>query len=336
MRNETRVVYNAYLQRQAELNGIQDATKMFAVTNPVEQTLEDKIQESSGFLSRINVVGVTDQQGEKLGLSMGNTLASTTDTDIQDRATQDPTNMDGIGYLCTQTDFDSHVSYKKLDLWAKFKDFQIRMRNAITKRIALDRMMIGFNGTSRAATSDRGANPLLQDVNLGWIEKARVNAPARVLSEVVALSNQVTVGAAGDYKNLDALVYDAIGNLLPAWYHEDPEVVVVLGRNLQDDKYFPLIETHGGTPTEAQALDIMISNKRIGGKTAVAVPFFPANAMMITRLDNLSIYFQEGSRRRHIVENPKRNRIEDYQSVNESYVVEDHDGMCVVENIVIL
>lgn len=333
MRNDTRQIFNAFLQRQAELNGISDPTKKFAVTAPVEQSLESLIQDNSEFLGRINVVPVTEQQGEKLGLGVGSTIAGTTDTTAADRATQDPTNMDGVGYLCTQTNFDTHIRYALLDMWAKFPDFQIKWRDTILKRIALDRQMIGWNGTSRAATSDRVANPLLQDVNIGWLQKARANAPARVMTEVVALSGAVNVGATGDYKNLDSLVFDAVQNLLDPWYRNDPEVVVVLGSGLLADKYFPIIQTHAETPTENRALDMMLSAVRVGGKQAVSVPNFPANAMAITRLDNLSIYYQEGSRRRTIVENAKRDRVEDYQSVNEAYVVEDHGGLCAVENI---
>ena len=56
----------------------------------------------------------------------------------------------------------------------------------------------------------------------------------------------------------------------------------------------------------------------------------------ITRLDNLSIYWQEGTRRRTIVDNAKRDRIENYESSNEAYVVEDHGAMAVVENIEIV
>ncbi|KGA70305.1 phage major capsid, P2 family protein [Yersinia enterocolitica] len=39
-------------------------------------------------------------------------------------------------------------------MWSKFPDFQTRIRDAIVKRQALDRIMIGFNGTHRAKTSD--------------------------------------------------------------------------------------------------------------------------------------------------------------------------------------
>lgn len=47
----------------------------------------------------------------------------------------------------------------------------MRIRNAIVKRQALDRIMIGFNGVKRAKTSNRSENPLLQDVNKGWLQK---------------------------------------------------------------------------------------------------------------------------------------------------------------------
>ncbi|WP_368929717.1 P2 family phage major capsid protein, partial [Proteus mirabilis] len=74
--------------------------------------------------------------------------------------------------------------------------------------------------------------------------------------------------------------------------------------------------------------------KRIGGLPAVRAPFFPDNAFFITRLDNLSIYFLADSRRRQVLDNPKRDRIENYESVNEDFVVEDFRGVALVENIV--
>lgn len=335
MRNTTRQVFESYISQVASLNGVADASKKFAVTDPVAQTLESKIQDTSEFMSRVNVVPVLEQSGEKLGLGVGPSIASTTDTTVQDRLTQDPTTLDGIGYFCSQTNFDTHVSYPKLDMWAKFPDFQQRMRDAVIKRMALDRMLIGWNGTSRAVTSDRVTNPLLQDVNIGWLEKVRLTDAARILSEVVALSGAVSVGAAGDYKNLDSLVFDATTNLIDPWYQDDTELVAIIGRQLLADKYFPLLETYE-QPSESRAMDLIISGKRVGGLPAVRVPNFPANTIVVTRLDNLSVYYQEGSRRRQIMENSKRDRVEDYQSVNEAYVVEDIGGFCAVENITLL
>lgn len=334
MRNETRIAYNAYLAQLASLNGVPSAAEKYTVAPSIQQTLESKIQESSDFLQRINVVGVPEQSGEKLGLGVSGPIAGTTDTAAQDRATSDLSQMDANGYVCTQTNFDSHIGYAKLDLWAKFPDFQTRLRDAILRRQALDRIMIGFNGTSRAVTSNKVANPLLQDVNKGWLQKYRDNAAARVMDEG-ANAGAVRVGAAAgrDYYNLDALVFDAVNNLIEPWYREDTELVVVLGRDLLADKYFPLVNADN-PPTEKLAADLIVSQKRVGGLQAVRAPYFPAGALLITRLDNLSIYWQEGARRRTVVDNAKRDRIENYESSNEAYVVEDYGCGGVVENIV--
>ena len=337
MRKDTREKFNRYVARQALLNGIpaHDVSTKFTVDPTVEQVLEEKVQESSEFLKRVNITGVSEQEGEKLGLGIGSSIAGTTDTDAQDRQTQDPTSLDKDSYRCEQTNFDTHLKYSKMDAWAKFRDFQSRIRNVILRRIGIDRMIIGWNGTSRAVTSDRVANPLLQDVNKGWLQHARDKAVERVLSEVVAASGVVQVGTDGDYANLDAMVFDITGALLDPWYTEDTGLVCIMGRELLADKYFPMIESHAETPTEVRALDMIISGKRVGGLPAVRVPFFPARSLVVTRLDNLSVYWQEGTRRRTILDNAKRDRVEDYQSVNEAYVIEDLGGFCAVENIVL-
>ena len=54
---------------------------------------------------------------------------------------------------------------------------------------------------------------------------------------------------------------------------------------------------------------------------------------MVTTLDNLSIYYQEGARRRTIVDNAKRDRIENYESSNDAFVVEDYGRGCIAQNI---
>lgn len=336
MRNNTRLAYNEYTRAIAELNGVPSATEKFTVNPTIQQTLETRIQESSDFLGRVNSIGVSEQQGEKLGLGIGSPIAGTTDTTATDRVPTDPTALDAQGYICTQTNFDTLIRYSKLDAWAKFSDFQTRIRDVILKRQALDIITIGFNGTSRAATSNKATSPLLQDVNIGWLQKYRANAPARVLQEILAASGKIQVGAAIDlahgYKNLDALVFDAVNNLIDPWYREDTELVAIMGRDLLADKYFPLVNATQ-VPSETMATDMIISQKRIGGLPAVRVPYFPANAILVTRLDNLSRYYQEGARRRTVVDNAKRDQIENYESSNDAYVVEDYGLGCLVENI---
>lgn len=336
MRNQTRIAYNKLLERVAHLSGVPNASESFAVEPSIQQTLESKIQESSAFLNLINMVGVDELKGEKLGLGISGPIAGRTDVSTKDRQPRDLTALDPNGYECVSTEFDTFLPWSKLDAWAKFPDFQTRVRNAIVRQQALDRIMIGFNGTSAAATTDRVANPLLQDVNIGWLEKYRTNAAARVLKDGKAAGKIVIgTGATADYNNLDALVFDAIANLIDPWHRKDPGIVVILGSNLVHDKYFPLINKEQPA-SEKLATDMIISQKRMGGKQPVEVPYVPDNAMLITSLENLAIYWQTGGRRRYVQEKPSKNRIENFESSNDDYVVEDYGLGCLVENIEIL
>lgn len=331
MHTKTRLAYNAYLDQLAALNQVPSATEKFTVEPSVQQKMETKIQDSSSFLKSINVYGVPDKEGEKIGLGIGGSIASTTDTRVKARTTSDLSTMDSFKYRAEQTNFDSHVTYAQLDNWARHPNFQIKLRDLLLLRQALDRIKIGFNGVRRAATSDRNAHPMLDDVNIGWLQHLRTNAPQRVMDHGAA-AGKIKVGAGGDYENIDALVFDAKGNLLDEWYKRDTMLVVICGSDLVHDKYFPLINQTQPN-TERLAVDMIISQNRIGGVQAVNVPYFPPNAMLITRLDNVSLYYQEGSRRRTVKDCAELNCIQNFESSNEAYVLEDHGAACLIENI---
>ncbi|NPR02541.1 capsid protein, partial [Escherichia coli] len=83
-------------------------------------------------------------------------------------------------------------------------------------------------------------------------------------------------------------------NLIEPWYQEDPDLVVIVGRQLLADKYFPIVNKEQDN-SETLAADVIISQKRIGNLPAVRVPYFPADAMLITKLENLSIYYMDDS-----------------------------------------
>ncbi|MCN6249766.1 P2 family phage major capsid protein, partial [Escherichia coli] len=153
MRQETRFKFNAYLSRVAELNGIDagDVSKKFTVEPSVTQTLMNTMQESSDFLTRINIVPVSEMKGEKIGIGVTGSIASTTDTaGGTERQPKDFSKLVSNKYECDQINFDFYIRYKTLDLWARYQDFQLRVRNAIIKRQSLDLIMAGFNGVKRA------------------------------------------------------------------------------------------------------------------------------------------------------------------------------------------
>ena len=330
MKTATRYLFDQYTRDQATLNGVASVVQKFTVAPRIQQKLESRIQETSAFLKLVNIVPVDEAQGARLVLGTTGPIASRTDTNTADRATRDAVAMEGHGYECMQTNYDTHICYETLDMWAKFPDFQLRLARAIQQRCALDRLMIGFNGTSAAATTNRTAAPQLQDVNKGWLQYLRENAAARVMTQGAA-AGKVTVGAVGDYNTLDGLVYDATKTLLDPWHAGAADLVAIVGRGLLHSKLFPLLEQTA--PTEMLAADIVRSQSKLGGIPAVAVPYMPDHSVLITSCSNLSIYYQAGARRRNVQDNPRQDRVETYESSNDAFMIEDLGKACLVENI---
>lgn len=339
MRKDTRIAYNGYLSQVAKLNGVDSAAVKFSVEPSVQQNLETAIQESTALLGRINVIGVMEQSGEALLLGVNGPIASRTDTAGGNR--RNPGEHHALSkdsYVCKQTNFDSAFRYALLDAWAKFPDFQTRLTAAIAQRQGLDRLMIGFNGTSAAAASNPATNPLRQDVNIGWLQKLRTAATDRVLDsgktagKVRVGPNTTGAGATDDYKTLDGLVFDAV-QMLDPWHRSHPDLVVIVSRDLLHEKLLDAVEKGAASNQEENAAQEIVSRARLGGLPIVDAPYFPAGTVLVTTLSNLSIYWQEGGRRRHLKDEPEYDRIADYQSSNDAYIVEDFGLAALVEHI---
>ncbi|MBW5826027.1 phage major capsid protein, P2 family [Yersinia kristensenii] len=340
MRNETRDKWDEYLSAQARLNSLplDRVTKQFTVAPGVAQTLENKIQEASDLLKRINVHVVPEQEGQRVGIGVSGPIANRNTSNTVRREPNSPETIEDNGtYRCEQTNSDTYISYARLDAWAGKRDFKNRVTKQIILRRALDRIMVGFNGISVAAKSDFATNPLLQDVNIGWLQKYRLFAPQRVMGDISVSTRDeenklITKGA---YGNLDALAFDAVNSLIDPWYQDDTGLIVICGRKLLADKYFPVLNTVSGSNphTEALAGQMLVSQKQIGGMQTYRAPYFPANAMMITTFENLSVYVQEGTHRRTIKEEPEFNRVTTYESDNEAFCIEDYGLGCLIEGI---
>ncbi|QLB44723.1 phage major capsid protein, P2 family [Mannheimia pernigra] len=343
MEQITTEALNTYTQGVADDNGVAFnhiyTGKQFNVQPTVQQKLEKQVQLSSAFLGMINIVPVTEQSGQTLGLGIANTIASVTDTSKNPRKPQDLHSLTAQSYLCQQINYDSYIRYATLDMWAKFPDFQKKLGTLKAERMALDRIMIGFNGASRAKDSNRTTNPLLQDVAKGWLAKIEEHAPQRVMKEEVKSSNKIEVGGLKEdgkpktYQTLDALVFSAVSDLIEPQFQDDTQLVAIMSRDLQADYYFPLLNE--SKATEKLAGDTIISQKRCGGLRVVQVPYLPKGTILITRLDNLSIYYQTGAMRRTFKDNTEYDRYEDFVSSNDDFVVENYDQVALLKNVVI-
>ncbi len=317
-----------YKKQVARLNGCEDFSAAFEVLPAIEQELVLAYKQQTDFLERINVQLVKGGHGQKLQLGSGRTAASTTDTRIQPRRPTTLGEIEGVDdYLCTQTDFDIAYDYNVIDNWGYLPDFQLRLSALAVKTVAQDRQRIGFNGTHRAKTSNSSIYPMLQDVNVGWLEKMRTYNSERHM-------DGLNIGPSHDAKNLDAAVQMALDGMIGEQFRDSDDLVVITSRGMVSDKYTGLINQNH-SPTEQAAANILFQKKELGTLPVDTPAFFPANTILITSYDNLSIYQQRGTLRRHIRDEPEWNRTTDYQSVNECYVVEDYAKAVLIENIVL-
>ncbi len=326
-----RLKFSALAVAIATTYGVETVREEFNVTPTHAQTLNDKITHSSTFLSRINVIPVSEIKGEKVMLGTSGTVTGRTDTSNADRGARNVLGLDGQGYELFETHSDVALKYASIDAWAKFPNFPQRYSAAVQKQIALDRIMIGWNGTSAAATTDRVANPLLQDVNKGWLQIAREQAPEQVLAQGAKVAGKIQIGATGDYANLDALVHD-VSLMIDEEFRDGGDLIAIVGRELLAHDKAKLYAAQGDTPTEKERIEMAQVIATYGGLPTFTCPHFPSRGVVVTSWDNLSIYFQDTSWRRHIQENPKRSQVEDYNSRNEGYVIEQLGKFAAIES----
>ncbi|NWD96986.1 phage major capsid protein, P2 family [Pseudomonas reactans] len=318
----------------AETYGVENATRMFSVDPTIAQELNDTITAKADFLERINVTPVSEIKGEKVFIGVNGPVTGRTNTKTTDREAKDASALDNSTYELADTQSDVGLPYAKIDAWAKFPDFKERYSAAVQKRIAQDRIVIGFHGTRVATQTDLAANPKLQDVNKGWLQQLREQAPQQVLKEG-ATAGKVTLGAGGDYANLDALVHDT-KQMVDEILREDGDLVAIIGTDLLASDKAKLYTKQGDTPTEKERIENAQVIATYGGLPAFSVPNFPVNAVLVTSWDNLSIYYQDTSWRKQTIENPKRSRVEDYNSRNEGYVIEQLEKIALTENVELL
>lgn len=331
----------------AQVNNTANVHRQFNIDPTVEQRLEDLQTESVEFLNAINIYGVRDLKGQTIGMGANNFVGSRTSAANLPRKPKYVGRMQDKAFELFDTEFDTMLPWALIDAWSKFPDFSVRYSRAVATAIGLTRITVGWHGESAAAQTNLVANPNGEDLNIGWLHKLRLERPDHVMGRVLAGDGTATgaaapilVGNGQAYQNVDALAYDLISGM-PSWARTSTEHVVMVSADLVDEKYFPMVNralspTIDGSKatSDEQVGTIIKSQKQIGGRPAWIVPNFPEGTLFISPPKNLSIYWQEGSRRRYIKDEPENKRgLVDYNSVNEGYVIEDDDFAVMAENI---
>lgn len=326
----------AMISEVAAAQGIskEQVSNGYTIAPTAVQIMYDEIAQNTELLQKINLRPKTEKVGEVIGLSSG-LIGSNTDTTGagKERKPKPIHNLSGRKYSLEKTNFDAALRYDEIDQWAHLTDFPKHINKKIAESIALSLVTIGMNGTSRADDSDASANPMLQDVAKGWLQKMREENKARCIGTAGTSVTSVPHGpGATNYKNLDAVVTDAL-NIMDERFANRSDFVVLTSRRTVGDKYLRIVNKSGDNATEIEAGGRLNKERTLGGLPVMYVPNMPQNTLLITPLSNLSIYYQISGERRLIVDNPRKDQLESLQSKNIDFIVEEYGAAVLIENL---
>ncbi|OCQ23382.1 phage major capsid protein, P2 family [Pseudoalteromonas luteoviolacea] len=331
MRTKTTQIFTAICAGLATNYGVASVSENFAVEPTIEQKLYDKVYESAEFLTRINHALVDDLVGQSVFMSAGSGVTGRAGVDEDgnnERQTKDVSGLSKREYRCYEEEIDVHLSWAKMDAWSKFPDFHNRYRNHVRQQKALDIIKIGWHGIKAEPITDLAKYPMMQDVNIGWLQLLRRDAPERVIKEG-AVTGEIRIGEGGDYENLDCAVHDLIQGIP---LHKRVGLVAIIGDELIAQDKGKHYAKNAHTPSEKTKVEMAQVINTYGGLPSFQVSFFPSRGILVTSFDNLSHYIQSGSTRMSIENNAKKKRVEDYESRNACYYVEDLEKAVYIES----
>lgn len=324
MKEASKKKYLAFCIAMATTFGVESVAEQFSVAPTIAQTLHEKIVEEDTFLAKINTFPVDELKGEKVLGAVSGVVGKRTNTDENDRVPQEVLALGSKDYQLYSTEFDTYIKYATVDAWAKFPEFQELYAKWVRKAIAMARVRTGWYGTSAATVTNKATNPNGEDVNKGWFQLMREYDGGSQWLSAGGTANQIRIGEGGDYPNLDAAVHDCRQMLDPIFRERD-DLVAFIGSDLLAADKASLYVKQGSTPSEKERIANELVTKTYGGLSVNTPSGFPSRGLFITTYDNLSWYYQDTSVRRQVVDNPRRNRVEDYTSVNDGYVVENEE-----------
>lgn len=307
-----------YAAGLASANNVNDVQRYFSLTDPKETQLRDALLQSSEFLKLVNVMDVDQVSGQVV--NTGNPGLFTGRK--KDARFSRGMGVDGNEYKLVETDSGSYLTYALLVVWANAgteEEFFNRIQAFSNESFALDMLRVAFNGTSVAENTDPVANPLGQDVNIGWHQLVKARAPEQIITDAVTLDRSGT----GDFASLDAAATDLIHSAIFEPYRNDPRLVVLVSADLIAADATSMMNRID-RPSEKVAAQLI--NREIAGRQAYTPPFMPSGRLIVTTLSNLHIYTQRGTRKRKAEWVEDRKRFENNYLRMEGYAVE-HDQL---------
>ncbi len=293
---------------------------------------EEITEDEDHPLTEINVITCEDRDGVAFLFSDGSPSTSRTNTDANDR---EPNSLfdSPSTYKMVETQTDIFIPYALISKWAlgaksksnskaQRQTFQNNYTFFIHKRICLDALNIGFNGTSVAAEAT--AKRYLTDVNKGWTQVVKEQKPEQVIETAITIG----IEKEATFKNLDQVVSDLVDTSIEEELQGD--LICIISSNLISEEKQRLYSSENFTKEKKETADTF---KIFGGLPRVRIPSFPDNTIVVTSLSNLSIYIKDNTLYRQVAMNAKRNRVEDYQQREEAYIVENLSKYAALTNV---
>ena len=307
----------------AKSYGVKEVSMQFAITGPQETKLKAALLDSVEFLSMITTMEVDQIKGQVIKVGNFN-IATGRKNGARFVSQQD---VNGHTYELTETDSCAALTWAVLSVWANAgssNEFMKLIDANSKQRFALDMLRVGFNGTSRAVDTDPVVNPLGEDVNKGWHQIVKDEAPGQIMTDPVFFD----VNGNGDYQTLDAIATELKNTLINSALRSDPRLVVLVGSDLIAAQQTHMMNA-ANTPSEKVAAQEM--DKSIGGMRAFTPPYYPGKRIQVTFLKNLHIYTQRGTKHRKSENVEDRKQYEDKYLRNEGYAVEEFTAYAAID-----
>ncbi|MDC9596858.1 P2 family phage major capsid protein [Xenorhabdus anantnagensis] len=262
----------------------------FSISQPSENLLRVAISDSSWFLNKLTLADVSQEAGDTI--NFGDSTIHTGRA-IEGRFHK-RVSMESVPYALEETDTCAAISYEQMSLIANSgsgddEHFTQVMSDLFSKTVSLDMIRVGFNGEFCAFPTKPDVYKRGQDVNRGWHAIAKeFNQGSQVITDKIIL------GKNGDFPNLDAIANYLIIKKIPEEFREDPRLVILVGSELAA-LYREKLFNASDKAADIQASQMALST--IAGRFALIPPFMPGRRLVVTTLDNLHIYTQQGTRR---------------------------------------
>lgn len=321
--------FSAYNDDKQKRYETRDQDGMFNVLSSLARGELIRMRETDEFLNRINLVLVTRDMDNSIGLGSGKLIAARTDT--AKGGTRIPRKIKpntGMPYECKQVNFDSALSYETIDAWAHHDDFDDCFEREIQKHANLDLIRVGFFGKETANNSDEARYPNGEDVTEGWIQALRNHREDSILSPD---GEEIRIGEDGHYASVNEAV-SAVKEKIAPRHRDVNDLVVLLGSDLVAHDAASFYQKRVDPKQPVHQIEMRQIKESYGAMPTFMPSCFPSRGIMVTSFDNLSIYFLARAFRRSFgTRNDSFDRLDNFESMSLCYVIEQLDKAAAID-----